>query len=536
MKNLFNTKNMHWPVICILIALTGSLSFAQKTGWHSEKVDLRLSDGTRIKSIKYPIEKPVKTRISKEKLATDTTVQMQTAPAPAVVGNVIDTPPIDGFIPWIAVVTTNKKSSNDMDWLTVPESSKVGTDTTDSATNYAIGLYDTGASTNIMGFHAATRLGLYSGDLITNNYIDVSGVTGSVSVAVSQPLGIFIDGLSAINDFSQVLDTSNMVGESNTSIIVGTDPGTTRPDLPTAIGSPMAVFYIASFDNENPVTRFRDSNGIDIEYTSPDIHIYESDDAAIPEYPNSLPLELRPLSAMKVQYAPAMDALMALGDIFGELDFSTPGSPSVIMGNGSQSVFFIHSVDLHQGTRFASDKNRFMLDTGAQVTVIGNRIGARLGLDHNNPDFTVEIQGVTSEIRDMPGFYIDSIQMPALGQWLEFTNVPVVLLDVASPEGGTLDGIIGMNLFVEYNFVLRGGGLFLTDDPTLEFERIGANCDQAGDIAPDGGDCTVNTLDLAELANQWLETSGSANIAPEGAPDNIVNLPDLAIIAENWMQ
>ena len=93
-----------------------------------------------------------------------------------------------------------------------------------------------------------------------------------------------------------------------------------------------------------------------------------------------------------------------------------------------------------------------------------------------------------------------------------------------------------MNLFVEYNFVLRGGGLFLTDDPVLEFQRIGENHDQAGDIAPDGGDGNVNSLDLAEIANQWLETSGSANIAPEGAPDNIVNLPDLAIIAENWMQ
>ena len=67
---------------------------------------------------------------------------------------------------------------------------------------------------------------------------------------------------------------------------------------------------------------------------------------------------------------------------------------------------------------------------------------------------------------------------------MRFTNVPVILLDVASPEGGTLDGIIGMNLFVEYNFVVKGGGLFLTDDPAVVFEKRSAQCQQIGDIAP----------------------------------------------------
>ena len=540
MKNLFHTKIAHWLVICVLVALTTSVSFAKKTEWHSEKVDLRLSDGTRIKGIKYPKGKPVPTRARKKTSAKETASQLQTTALPAVVSNAIDTPPIDGFIPWIAIVTTDKKSSVDMDWIAVPESSipiiagYTGGDPEDDPNNYTIGIFDTGASTSIMGYHAANNLNLYDGGYITDNFIEVTGVTGSVEVAVSYPLGIFIDGLGAIEP-DKTLDVSNMVGESNTSIIVGTDPGTTRPDLPTAIGSPMAVFYTATFDNENPITVTHDSN----DFTAPDIHIYEHGDSAIPEYPNKLPLELRPLSAINIQYTPSLnffDALLEM-DIFDlNFDFSTPGSPSVIMGSGSQSVFFIHSVDLTHGTKFASDKNRFMLDTGAQVSVIGNRIGARLGLDHNNPDFTVEIQGVTSEVRDMPGFYIDEIQMPALGQWLEFTNVPVVLLDIASPEGGTLDGIIGMNLFVQYNFVLKGGGLFLDDDPALEFQRIGSFCDQIGDIAPAGGDCVVNSLDLIELADQWLETSGSANIAPLAEPDNIINLLDFAVIAEHWLQ
>jgi predicted aspartyl protease len=118
------------------------------------------------------------------------------------------------------------------------------------------------------------------------------------------------------------------------------------------------------------------------------------------------------------------------------------------------------------------DKDRFMLDTGAQVTVIGTRIAARLRLDPAEPDFEVEIEGVTGDVVMTPGFYIESIEIPALGNWVTFKNVPVVLLDVSSPEGGTLDGIIGMNLFSEFNLVLQGGGLSMEEDPFLAFEPI----------------------------------------------------------------
>ena len=101
-----------------------------------------------------------------------------------------------------------------------------------------------------------------------------------------------------------------------------------------------------------------------------------------------------------------------------------------------------------------------MIDTGAQVSVISSRIAARLELDIQNPEFLEEIVDVTGTSTMVPGFYIDFIEIPALGEWLSFTNVPVILFDVSSPEGGTLDGIIGMNLFGDFNLILRGGGLF----------------------------------------------------------------------------
>jgi hypothetical protein len=165
-------------------------------------------------------------------------------------------------------------------------------------------------------------------------------------------------------------------------------------------------------------------------------------------------------------------------------------------------------------------------------------VAARLGLNPAAPDFEVEIQGVTGDTIIAPGFYIDSIDIPALGEWLSFTNIPVILLDVASPEGGTADGIIGMNLFVELNFVLRGGGLLGQDDPSIEFDLIPL----VADIAPPGGDHKVDFLDLAELVSHWLETSSSPNwspqcdLAPTSSPDGIINFLDFAVLANHWLE
>ena len=113
------------------------------------------------------------------------------------------------------------------------------------------------------------------------------------------------------------------------------------------------------------------------------------------------------------------------------------------------------------------------------------------------------------------------------------------MLDIGSPEGGFLDGIIGMNLFTEFNLVLRGGGLFGQDPPSLEFERIPARL--IADSAPQEGDGVVDLLDFVTLAEAWLATPASpnwnpkANLAPRFTPDSIIDFLDFAILAEYWL-
>jgi len=518
-----------WPrlqfVALLIMAVVQPCVFAERPDWQREEVSWRLTGGSQIKAIEYPQEKPAplsnRRRFQKpdKKLLSPEAAQRfgalaagTTAP---VFANVIDSPPVDGFVPWIAVTVTDARSDI-LEFEAVTKYSIVGNNlTSHPELNYAIGIYDTGASAHVMGNAAGTRAGLFSAGLVTSNSTTISGVTGETDVWVSQPIGLFIDGLGAVEPNGLLLDRSGMMGQSNVAIVVGQDDPPV--ELPTAIGSPLAVYFTAVFNNNQQITVTRDGN----DFTAPDIRIHRQDDSNIPTYANTIPLELRPLGGVSVQYI--------------TLDFEefTPTSPSLIIGNTSQSIFFVASVDLYEGSHSAIDKTRFMFDTGAQITVIGSRIAARLGLNPANPDFEVEIEGVTGDTIIAPGFYIDALDIPALGDWLSLTNVPVVLLDVPSPEGGTVDGIIGMNLFVDLNFVLRGGGLFLQDDPYVDYEPISR---LIGDIAPGGGDGLVDWLDLVAFANAWLANPLSANwnSRADMVGDAIINFRDFAILAQNW--
>ena len=533
-------SNRGWLVVLLAVVCFSSVAQAGRPGWRTQEVDWRLTGGDRIRDIRYPEQKepPLfnekagpQTRVVRKRIfpdarrSEDSTFTLMSVQA--VIANMIDSPPVAGFVPLIAVAVTDKRS-DDADWVAETHNSVVGQYLTNSPeTAFTIGLFDTGASVHLMGYAAAKRSGIYAADLLTPSTIELIGATNSVFAGVSQPLAIFMDGLAAVDPNGMSFDDSNMVGQSNVSIAVGDEPLPDQPDLPVAIGSPMSVNFVTAISNDRQVTVTYDGN----DYTSPDIRFYELDDARIPDYANHLPLNFIPTSAINVQYIPDLESIWDF--IF------QPGQPSTVIGSLAQSLFFVDSVDLHNGTFSAIDKDRFMLDTGAQITVIGSSVGSRLGLDPANPDFEVDIEDVTGEVTIEPGFYIDSLDIPALGSWLSYTNVPVVLLDISSPEGGSLDGIIGMNLFTNFNLVLRGGGLPDYGGHSLDFEPITPK--PLGDIAPGIGDGIVDLRDIAALANSWLampeslQWNSAADIAPVGAPDGKIDFLDFAVMAENWL-
>jgi hypothetical protein len=548
-------KKTYKPLLICLALLVAAIlcgstaAGGNKRGWQGEDVNWRLSGGNQIKGIYYPKDKrPVflekykehkhgvlRKKIRPSKGASQLSSAVQTATAP-IFTSIIDSPPIDGFIPWIVVTVTDERAEQ-LDLESDQTTTIVGDPPPgyNPISDFVVGVFDTGASAHVMGNADAIQSGLFTGepDLVSDNAIWVSGVIDDVNTWVSQPLGIYMDGLGIINFSEQLSTMSDMVGQTNVSILVGQGGPV---DLPTVIGTPMAVYYTAVFHNDQQIVITHKNE----HYITPSITFHEHDDGAIPSYSKVIPLELRPLGGLNVQYIPDFDIFGSLLDLDFDFDFSTPQIPSTIVGNLSQSVFFVHAVDITEGGNTAFDKNRYMLDTGAQVTVIGSRIAARLGLNPAAAEFQVEIQGVTGQTAMKPGFYIDLLQIPALGEWFSFTNVPVILIDIASPEGGTLDGIIGMNLFVDFNFVLRGGGLFLQDDPRIELEPLGYR--MIADIGPPSGDGIVDSLDLAAFVQAWLATPASGewnpkcDMAPLSSPDGIIDLLDFAVLAEYWLQ
>ncbi|MHC4641483.1 MAG: aspartyl protease family protein [Planctomycetota bacterium] len=540
---LKNKGFLHLKTTLVLLLMTVVCATAavraNRPGWKRQEVDWRMTGGSRIKAIHYPEDKtpplhstradrpkkvPRKKFITKK--AGSQPIPLAPEAATSIIANVIDSPPIDGFVPWIAVSLTDARYADD-DAYAYDIDYTVGYFLTPTPwVDYAIGLYDTGASTSIMGYAASDSAGVFDKNLDGPATVELLGATGSVYAIVSYPLGLFIDSISSIkpdpnypndpNGKIEIDDLVSMVGEYNTSILLGQPPMPGTPDLPTAIGSPMSIFYAAHFQVDQPLTVTH--NGQD--FTGPNTTFHPWYDPCAPTYSNKVTLEVRP-DGDAVAYFPWFD--MYTFEYY-------PLFPSMIMGAGMQGLFFFPEVDLAE-PNYSTTKS-FMFDTGAQVTVIGSTLTARLEL--NDPDFYVEIIDVTGESTIVDGFFIDSIEIPADGEWLRFTNVPVIKLDVASPEGGYLDGIIGMNLFDEYNFVINGGGML--SPPYIEFEQIPYHI--PADIAPPGGDDKVDSLDLADFTKAYLATSTSTNWNSKAdmVSDAEINLYDFAAFAEYWGQ
>jgi hypothetical protein len=97
----------------------------------------------------------------------------------------------------------------------------------------------------------------------------------------------------------------------------------------------------------------------------------------------------------------------------------------------------------HHGVRLTDQT--YLIDTGAQLSIISSAAAEAFGLDLDNPQTTISVQGAAGAVHDIPGYTIDRLTIPlAGGDSLSFIDVPIYVLDVAE---GVLDGILGMNLF-----------------------------------------------------------------------------------------
>ncbi|MFC1636905.1 hypothetical protein ACFL5Z_18940, partial [Planctomycetota bacterium] len=342
-RMILNNTNWAWFTAWLVIVFLTSVVQADQSGWRQQEVDWRLTGGDRIKAIRYPESAEGGSLFEEQAGNPPKVARKQISPraslpedpsvglfwTPTVTANVIDSPPVGGFIPWVAVAVTDERS-DDFDWVAEAHRSVVGRYLTDSPeTDFTIGLFDTGGGTHVMSYTAANRTGINAAGLLTSNNIELIGAASSVFAWVSRPLAVFMDGLAAIDPNTMTVDDANMVGQSNVSIVVADEPFLGQPDLLTIVGTPMSVNFVATIDNDRPITVTYDGN----DYTSPDIRFYDHWDSGIPAYADSIPLKLIPSGAVNIQYIVDFESIF---DFIFE-----PGTPSIIVGNSAQSLFFV---------------------------------------------------------------------------------------------------------------------------------------------------------------------------------------------------
>jgi hypothetical protein len=440
--------SMFFMVLSVELALAVSV-WAATDDWSRQAVDWRAGAGRHITGIHVPKDRPFPAALGRpsrsqpsvfEGAITSATLEATAISDP----NQIDSPPVAGFIINVAVAVTDAKSTSDSNRVAEAHSSVVGSFLTGHPqTDFAMGIFDTGAGFHLLGYATAQQTGILTANLLSQYTILLQGATGSATVWASQPLGVFIDGLSAIDSKMFTVDHLRMVGQSNVVVGVAPRPGAGSPDMGTSVGAPLSVNFAAAIFNDRQITLNYDGN----EYTGPDVRFYSLHDPCIPQYTNHADLNLLPAGAVDVEYY--------------------PGWPSLIMGTSYQSRFFFAGVDLYKGTRSSLSNRGFLLDTGSQITVISSSIASRLNLRMNAPDFKVEVAGITNNTALIPGFFLDGLNISSVGATLSCAHAPVIVMD-----NGSLDGIIGTNLFVDFDLVLRGGGLLGQDPPSLAFQHI----------------------------------------------------------------
>jgi hypothetical protein len=436
-------------------------------------------------------------------------------------------PPLGGFAPLVAIVTSDRHSSDDFDWEQALTNSYIGKPLNAPAEqNFIIGVLDTGSVADLAAGDSATILGL-KGAYLTTNSLPIGGAGGSMDATITKPIGVFAAGLSAIGPDGQ-LDLSKVVGHTNvcalTSAAIECDTG---ESVAGNIGTPLLAFYTTVIRVDQPrrvVVRGKT-------YISPDVQITDSYEPSPAVFRHKIPIELGGLSPVTTaSYYAFPDLSGDWEDILGEWLPLTP----TLLSMGAMSLptggWFFAEVGLLQGEAGPLNlmqNTRMLVDTGAQNSVISSNIAAKLNLPLE-PDFTTEICAVGGNIV-APGYYIDFVRINAMGGALDFARVPFVVIDMESVEGGTLDGILGMNFFWNRNIVLEpttsGTGFLHVSDP-VPYGFIDFNFDGV-----------VDGQDFAVFANAWHTTPADPAWNPicDLFTDEIIDARDLEAFVDAWL-
>ena len=389
-----------------------------------------------------------------------------------------DSAPLGGFTPFVGIGLTNEFDTFDSDpngtfFLADPSFSWGGSPLGPSGSPYFdVALLDTGAAAHVLTQAAAGNSafnidGPYSGEsdgFRGTNFQTIFGAGGPIQLRITDPLGIYAAGLADRTGAGAALtmNTSAFRGQTSTSILEADSAWT----LPNILGIPMAAHHAIAIRNDEPQIFQLQGRTV----RTPNIDLIDLGSGADEGILRRTDLRLRP-SASFIQGPLYVQNL----DIFS-LDFhENPLSPTVV----DSGALFVE-VDLANGTHSFQDKE-LLFDTGADITVLSELTAKRLGFDAlvDEPDFVVHVEGAGGVEGEVPGFYLDELNIDTVGGSFTLENVPVAVLNLPNPNdpANVVDGIVGMHLFNGRNIVIdanpaaggSGGGppsLYISDPVT----------------------------------------------------------------------
>ncbi len=373
-----------------------------------------------------------------------------------------------GFSPLVAVTTSNKHSIKDIDFehnlesfydcnLGPPAFGNCGSLNPPADENFVVGILDSGSVVDLVAGSGAFTLGL-DGAYLTQNVVPIGGIGGTVDALISQPVGFYAAGLGAVEG-DGTLDRFALHGHSNVSAVVAPPLDCGGGEIVRAvIGTPFLSFFttVIRVDTPRRVTVEGET------FIGPDVRIQDQLDS-FPEYPLFFAMAIGGISPVTTaSYFPEFE------------DLVTPLVPTLLsltpLSFPTGGVFFANVQGLMGEPSFTNlpITMRLMVDTGAQSSIISPAVAADLSLPLE-PDFTVDACGIGGVVEDIPGYFIDYIQINASGGPMKFSRSPFVVLDLTSPEGGPLDGVLGMNFFWNRNVIfepsLTTSSFFHVSDP-----------------------------------------------------------------------
>lgn len=309
--------------------------------------------------------------------------------------------------------------------------------------NFVIGILDTGAVVDLAAGSGAEILGL-TGPFLTENILPLGGVGGSLDALITQPVAIFAAGLSSVNNLG-LLDFDAVVGHSNASLVAAPPISCGTGEVISAvIGTPFLSFFNTVIRVDTPVK----VNAFGKTFFSPDVTIQQG----------FVDIPIAHSFSMEVS---GSFPNVTTANFFPDLeDLETPIVPTMLslapFALPTSGVYFVNVLAREGPADFNNfpTSMRMMVDTGAQSSIISPAMAANLNLPFE-PDFTVDVCGVGGSVSDIPGYWVDYVKISALGGPLEYSKVPFIVLDLLSPEGGSLDGVLGMNMFWNRNVVLE---------------------------------------------------------------------------------